>query len=72
MHIVLLTIVFIACCVAISKGIAVLIPASLFYSLANALHIYGDESVINFMLITNIAISLLFSLMLVFLLKRKT
>ncbi len=71
MRIILLIILFIACCVAISKAIAVLIPASLFYSLASALHIYGDESVIDFMLIANVTLSVLLSLALVFLFRRK-
>lgn len=71
MRIILLILLFIICCVAISKAIALLVPASIFYSIANALQIYGDESVIDFILIVNISISILLSLILVILLKRK-
>ncbi|MCW0321990.1 hypothetical protein NB714_003101 [Pantoea dispersa] len=71
MRIFLLILLFIICCVAISKAIALLVPASIFYSIANTLQIYGDESIIDFILIVNISVSILLSLILIVLLKRK-
>ncbi|MDE1187181.1 MAG: hypothetical protein PW844_11990 [Pantoea sp.] len=53
--------VFMVCCVAISKAIAVLMPIDAVYSLANALHIFGDESVLDFMIYANVGISIVLS-----------
>lgn len=71
MKILLLGLFFIGCCVAISKGIAVLIPTTVFYSLAHDLNITGSESVIDFMMAVNIAISVVLSVILIRLVIKK-
>lgn len=67
MRFVLFISLFILSFLLTSEAVAVLIPVSLFYTLANALHIYGVESVIVFMAMTNVVISVLFSVILLFL-----
>lgn len=67
MRIVLFMCLFILSFILISEAVAILIPVSFFYTIANALHIYGVESVIVFMTLTNFVISVLSSVSLVLL-----
>lgn len=72
MRIILLGLLFIGCSVAISKGIAVLIPTTVFFTMAHAINITGSESVVDFMVAANIAISVVLSAILVRLLIKKS
>jgi len=65
-RIIFLTFVFIFCCVALFKAVAVLVPFSVFSWLAGQFNIYGDEAVTDFMVMANIVISVVLSLLLVF------
>lgn len=65
MRIVFLGVLFIACCLAISKAIASFVPVFAFYAVANALGIHGDEAVIDFLLIANLSLSVILSAILV-------
>jgi len=67
MRIVLFMCLFILSFILTSEAVAILIPVSLFYTVANALHIYGVESVIVFMTLTNFVISALSSVSLILL-----
>ncbi|WP_432369311.1 hypothetical protein ACRPH4_22935 (plasmid) [Pantoea allii] len=71
-RIIFLTIVFISCCVALFKAVAVLVPFSVFSWLAGQFHIYGDEAVTDFMVMANIVISVILSLLLVFTLPKSS
>lgn len=57
----LLVLMFMVCCVAISKAMAALVPIDTVYSLANALHIFGDECVLDFIVYANVGISIVLS-----------
>jgi len=69
MRIILLGLLFILCAIAISKAIAVIVPATLFYAIASIFNINGDEATIDFVLTANIILSVIMSFTLVWVLK---